>query len=288
VYVAIAPHQVERAGSVIRRCQGAGIRVGLWPLLADRDGRWASAWNGEPFAAYCRELLALLERDGARPDEVIIDLEPPIDITRRALRGRFGAAVSRPRHGLSALVTLVDELRSLFPVACAVAPWAASGGGRRGWQAIMGTPIDSLGFDRVFLMTYTSLVEGYSRGLLSRSHAEALLAHWSRHARAQFGDRSAIAVGVVGVGALGDEATYRDPDELVRDVGICASAGIGHVALFNLRGVLARGPGPWLEALSSATAIVAPSPSKRVRTLIAAIGGAGRIARLVSRRDQRG
>jgi hypothetical protein len=55
----------------------------------------------------------------------------------------------------------------------------------------------------------------------------------------------------VGTGAFGDEPSYRSVDELRRDVAIATAAGITDLSLFDLGGILRRGPAAaWLEALA--------------------------------------
>ena len=53
------------------------------------------------------------------------------------------------------------------------------------------------------------------------------------------------------MGALGDEPRYRDPSELAVDVAVARAGGVETLNLFDLGGVLRRGPAEaWLEALT--------------------------------------
>src|SRR5262249_46470035 len=97
---------------------------------------------------------------------------------------------------------------------------------------------------------YTSLLEGWSRGLVDRRRAEALLGACARLARRRFGDRAGLSLGAVGAGAFGNEPAYRTVDELARDVAIARRAGIEELSLFELGGIVRRAPiEPWLDAL---------------------------------------
>lgn len=275
LYVAITPPVRARAGEIVAACRAAGVAVGLWPMIEDSAGRWASAWNGVAFARYVRDLLDQL---GATPDELLIDLEPPIALVRQLLRGRPAPYGPPPRTGARALRELIAELaRADLPVVATVHPWTVSGAGRRGWQRALGTPVDGVPFRRVFAMAYTSLLEGYSRGLCRRRDAEALLAHWSADLDARLGTTAGIALGAVGIGALGDERSYRDPTELARDVAIARGAGAQHLALFDLTGALDRPPAAaWLDALrTEPVAIPLASRSVRVRAALRGLDGAG-------------
>ena len=283
VYVAMPPGRAGRADEVVGRFRDAGARVGLWPLLDKADGYWPNVWNAERFAARCAEILEPLERLDLLPDELLVDLEPPFEVAKRILRLRAPRFRRFDPGGADALARLTDEIGSLCPVSAAVAPLVCGPGGR-GWQRLLGTPVSDLALSRVFVMAYTSLVEGYGRGALRRRDCEALLARWARNARASFGDRAAIAVGVAGAGALGDERPYRDAGELARDAGIARAGGCEHLALFCLEGVLAQADrDDWLEALAAAPPIAPPPPSPRARALLGSIASVGRIAEALAR-----
>jgi hypothetical protein len=174
-----------------------------------------------------------------------------------------------------ALQRVIDHARAL-----GIASWAtvvpfvlADDPQRATWQRLLGTPVDALPLATVCTMLYSTLAVGYTRGLLQRRHADALLWECSQRARTRFGARASIALGAIGKGALGDEATYRDVDELRRDVAIARAAGIRDLALFELGGALARPPlEQWLDAFCDTPAMVdAPPPSRRVRALLGAL-----------------
>ncbi len=281
LYVAITPLVRRRAVEIVDACRGAGVAVGVWPMIDDDRGRWASAWTGGAFAEYTRELLVELHAADRRPDEVLIDLEPPLALTRALLaKGRPDPRRPPPRAGARALRALVGELdRAGLAVTAAVHPWAVCGAGARGWQRAMGTPVDGLPFRRVFAMAYTSLIEGYSRGLFRRRDAEAMLAAWSAGTCAHLGAAAGIALGAVGVGALGDERCYRHPAELSRDVAIARAAGAEQLALFGLGGVLDRPPAAaWLDALCDDGPVTTPPlRTARARALLGTAATAGRL-----------
>jgi len=117
-------------------------------------------------------------------------------------------------------------------------------------QRALGTPATELPVDSHNTMAYTSLYEGWSRGVINRSRAELLLSITARAARWRFGATAGISLGCVGPGAFGDEPGYRDVRELQRDVDIARRAGIDELALFDLAGVVRRGDvDAWLDAL---------------------------------------
>ena len=137
-------------------------------------------------------------------------------------------------------------------------------------------------------MLYTSIVEGWSRGVLARRDARAVLAWACRASAARFGPRAGASLGAVGTGAFGDEPVYRTPAELADDVAIArrrrASDDLG--LLFELGGVLRRPPAEaWLEAFTeTAPATDLPEPlSGRAWGTVAALRATGAGLGILSR-----
>jgi hypothetical protein len=284
--VAVTPPLLAQAASVVLACRDAGAGVGLWPMLEDAHGRWASAANAERFCAFARALLDALDAGGARPDCIAIDLEPPIDRLRALVRGRLRPPRGRGRDAAGhygALVAAIEQrgigvVAAVMPTAILSRPAA-----RRGWQHFFETPVDEIPFGRVSAMVYTSLLEGYSRGMVGRRDARVMLARLAAEAHAHLGGRASVSLGCVGTGALGDERTFRSVAELGDDVAIARAAGVDHIALYNLEGVLARPPAEgWLDALVHTPAATdLPPATWRARALWRCLGLAGRAASLV-------
>lgn len=251
--VAVTPDLAPGAAGVVRACRDAGIELGLWPMLANADGRWASAVNAARFCGFVRSLIDSLDARAALPDFVAIDLEPSIEHMQRLVHGRWAALPrARDTRPAAAYRVLVAELggRGMDVFLAVVPPVILAPPAGRGWQWLLGTPVDALATPHVSPMVYTSLFEGYGRGLIQRRDAAALLARLSHEARQQYGVHASVSIGAVGIGALGDEQTYRSVDELAQDVAIVRAAGVEDIALFNLDGVLQRRPEEaWLDAL---------------------------------------
>jgi hypothetical protein len=264
--LAVRPWHVAEFAQVHARLLGAGIHVGLWPMIEDDHGRWASVRSQQRFVAMVDALLAAVP--SAR--EVVVDLEPAFaDLKRwKMWRPTFRATVhvdgvaTVPRSQQPAYLTaraayVAAIARWQQPpgqparqVSTALMPMLAFDTRGQWLQRALGTPADDLPVQSHSVMAYTSLFEGWSRGLVGRQRAEWLLAVCARRSRERWGERAAISLGAVGVGAFGDEPTLRDPGQLRSDVAIARTAGIAEISLFDLGGVLRRGPAePWLEAL---------------------------------------
>ena len=83
IAVAVMPHDVHRLPALALRCRDEDIRLAVWPLVGDEHGRWVNGHNRAPFEA----LIAQILRD-VPASTMLLDLEPPIDWTRRAVEGR--------------------------------------------------------------------------------------------------------------------------------------------------------------------------------------------------------
>jgi hypothetical protein len=247
--LAVRPPDAPRVAAAVRACRDAGVRVSLWPMLDDAQGRWASAINAEAFARFLRQVVA----HGC--DGVAFDLEPPIERMRALLGGSVRPDVRATVLAFAgARGTYADLARELkarkLHVVAAVLPLVLFDreGQHPTWQKLLGTPVDGVPFDHVSVMLYTSLLEGWSRGMIARKDARGVLGVLSRAAAARFGSAAGVSLGAVGTGAFGDEPVYRSPDELADDVAIARAAGVDDLTLFDLGGAVARGLDVWLDA----------------------------------------
>ncbi len=247
--LAVRPWQLAEVADLVRHFQDAGVFVAVWPMLADVDGRWASASSHAKFIAFADELLATVPF----ADELVLDLEPPLAQLTRWKDGsptwRQTPSPRRFQTARAAYVAAVERWRTDHRVTTAVMPMLAFEVRGQWLQRLLGTPATELAVDRHSVMAYSSLFEGWSRGLVNRRRAESLLAGCARLARVRFGPRAALSLGTIGTGAFGDEPSYRDVGELVRDVAIARRAGIEELSLFDLGGIVRRPPlEGWLDA----------------------------------------
>jgi hypothetical protein len=282
---AVRPSDLDALPGLVAAARDHGVRLGLWPMLSDADGRWVSAATVDRFDAFVRRVL---DRCGPHaPAEVAFDLEPPFGVVSRWL-SRTGDA-SGPRLRRASLAVARDALAAT--IACVrdrgAAPTAAvvpmvlfdAPRGRRGpWQRALGTPVDGLPWAHVSVMAYTTMFEGWSLGAMRRGDAVGLLAHCCERARARYGDAAGVSLGAVDTGALGDEPVYRSPSELARDVAVATACGVHDLTLFDLAGALRRGPAEaWLEAFTAPAARAPVAQSARARLVAAGAAMVGRL-----------
>ncbi len=253
--VAVRPWDLDALASVVDRCGALALPLGVWPMLDDAEGRWANTDDMSRFVAFAREV-----RRAAPRAELVVDLEPPIAELRRAVRlgplPFLREAVGRARRfgeARAALRGLVQEARADgVATSAAVLPNVLfERESAPLTQALLGTPSDGIPFDHVSVMLYPSILEGWSRGLFSRARAVRALGFLAAATRRRFGARGGVSLGVVGPGAHGDEPVYRSAAELAEDIAVTRAAGVDDLALFDVGGVLRRGPA-FLEAFTSA------------------------------------
>jgi hypothetical protein len=277
--------QDEADGQVaeaLGRYRRDGLTPCVWPLLPDRDGYWPSAENAELACARVRALLAAAAARGAPflpGDFVALDLEPPLwDARRHRLAGCSRERLDAATGVFSALRAELHAqgLRTLaiaYPLVSADGADAA----RRPFQRRCVAPLHC-GWERVAIMTYASMLAGYSRGALSVAAARRYGYLAQRALGAAFPGRAGAFVGICGRGKLGDEPAHREPEELARDVAAARAAGAVELTAFCLEGILASAdPAAWLRALHTPPA--APPFSLRGEALHLGLTAAARLLR---------
>ncbi len=287
--LAVRPGGEAGLAATVGACAEAGVRVALWPMLADRDGRWACAGNAAAFVDYARGLCDGLASEGVAPAEVVVDLEPPFEAVRAAVDGPLAAIDLVARRGARLLgaAARFDDLGGALrdrriAMSCAVVPLVAIGPAGA-WEAALGTPVSGVAWDHVSAMLYSSILEGWSRGLLARRDAVAVVAAGAREVALRFGDRSGASLGAVGVGAFGDEPRLRSPEELREDVRAARAAGIDALTLLDLGGVLSRPPAEaWLDAFVGVDEEPLAGPPPVTLRADLAVGAAAQLARVLA------
>jgi hypothetical protein len=103
-------------------------------------------------------------------------------------------------------------------------------------------------------MWYVSMLTGYSRGFIPYGVARW---HLFRDAQTVVGhlgiERASVSLGVTWTGVLGDEPYYKEPEHMRPDVEAAKAAGIKHIWIYNLEGILkAPRPADWFEMIQNA------------------------------------
>src|SRR5262245_19247573 len=93
--IAVRPWNAGELPSLLGAYADRGVRVAVWPMLADADGRWANARNATSFCDFVRGVLDRAARDDARVAELTVDFEPPIAEVRALLAAGGWLAAAR-------------------------------------------------------------------------------------------------------------------------------------------------------------------------------------------------
>lgn len=275
--LAVRPWDAPRLADTAKALRDAGVPLSIWPMVADEQGRWVNVQNAHEFRAFALTICDQLLEAGVPPRDFLFDLEPPF-AQARALASLAMHTPKRPPSLARASGAEFDQASAELArtageiatrgIAVSAAVWplvALDPKDDTRWQRTLGTPVDPLVASHVSVMMYTSIIEGWSRGAVRRRDARLLLAAATVRAVRRWDGGAGMSLGCIGVGAFEDEPTYRDPSELAEDVAVARAAGCTRLSLFDLGGVLARGPAEaWLDAFTSqSTAETGPS-SKRV------------------------
>ncbi|MBK7538175.1 MAG: hypothetical protein IPI49_23000, partial [Myxococcales bacterium] len=226
------PAFVPMVDDLLARVPGdTELVIDLEPAISDllrwkawRPGQW-TGWRGAAssapaaaapqvdYRAASAALARAVERwRGGDSSDGVADGPRTADLSREAL-------ASRPAPGARAGATHATHATpAARRVSTAVMPIVPFDSSQQWMQRALGTPADELPVQHHSVMAYTSLLEGWSRGLIGRRRAEWLLGVCARRTRARWGSRGGVSLGAVGTGAFGDEPVYRSPAELARDV----------------------------------------------------------------------
>lgn len=293
--LAVRPWDLPALGDTAKTFRDAGVRLSAWPMLSDEHGRWANVHNAHEFRTFTLRVC-----DIAAPADVLFDLEPPF-AQARALT-KLATLTPALHPVMSARRSAPDQRRVSFAAASAELARTANDIRARGstvsaaiwplvpldvpsshaWQSMLGTPVDPIAASHVSTMMYTSILEGWSRGVVRRRDARSLLAAATMRTLQRFGGAAGMSLGCVGTGAFADEPTYRDPSELAEDAAIARASGCSRLSLFDLGGVLSRSPAePWLEAFTRASGAL-DAPEVEILTKAAAGAALGPSSRRVA------
>lgn len=277
---AVSPEaDLDELAGLLRDVSARGLEAGIWPLLTDEQGYWPSERNGADYFERVVAVLEHLKRQGASPQWVAVDLEPPLHQVNRLrhmvgpfhltvlelLRenldiAQFQRSVAQFQAGLER-VRACDDVKVLS----VTLPMAAHDlrDGTPLWQDLFEAPWEGVGWERAGIMAYGSMVAGYSRGWLSEADARAIHYRLFLHLARHFKERAHVSLGVTGVGKLKDEPVYASASALALDVSAAKAAGIDDIAIFCLEGLVGReDAGHWVQTMTQAQALAPPMTAR--------------------------
>ncbi len=262
--IAVPYRSFDEYSELVRKYEEEGIELCLWLLLPSELGYWPSERNVVFFEDYLDELFEWASEEDLYFPWIGVDLEPPIyqldGVREKSFFEKPSAVV---RAGFSNLdkerfedamfrySSLLDKVHDYgVKTLTAVEPLVINDAlmGTDFIQDLMEVPVFGVEWDRVSFMIYTSMWSGYSQGLISREECTSLLYDYLSDGKEKLQERTAVSIGVTGVGALGDEPYYENPSQLKPDVEASLAAGVKDISIFCMRGILRRGnPREWFK-----------------------------------------
>ncbi|MFZ9887203.1 MAG: hypothetical protein ACO3JL_06850 [Myxococcota bacterium] len=245
----------SRLASLCEQAAAADVAVRLWPALPHADGYWANQENADRFVGYIDELVVVAREHCRRVDGLIVDMELPFD-KAMALEQKRAAGESN-LDLVNWLLEGVDEgrfyaARALY--ADAVDRIKAEGlfvgvstlaqnlddydDGDETIARAMWTPIEGIAWDQVAFQVYRNLFQAGYPPEDGSVYTPGLIASYAQSARAAYGERGALDLGMAGSGprledGLGSAA------ELQADIAAAQAEGLapGSLSIFALDGL---------------------------------------------------
>lgn len=252
LYQVLEPRHIGDAklASLLRACARAGVGVRAWLLLDRADGQWPSEYNVDEFGDAVDDLLDWIDEDALPVAWMTFDMEPNWDYTQAQLALRpdpedvssiaallelYGehldpAAFEQNRQKFAQIVARVHAAG--LQVHAVTYPMVLDdpADGDADLQDIYDIPIEGIDWDEVSFMVYRSTWSSFSAGEMNAD----LLYSYAALAKAQYGARAAIDLGVAGADPITMTPGYAAPAALVDDVAATRAAGIERVHLYSL------------------------------------------------------
>lgn len=258
----------ENFSRLLRRYEEEDVEVCLWLLLPFELGYWPSEVNVQEFSSYIDEVFNWADEEDLFVPWIGVDLETPIyqlyDLWKKPFFEKFPAALRLGFSNLNedrfddAVVgfnSVLDKIHAYgAKTLTAVDPVVINDGVMENnfIQDLMEVPIFDVEWDRVSFMIYTSMLSGYSRGLISRKDSTYLLYNYLTDAKEILSDRAAVSVGLTGIGVIGNEPHYSEPESLKPDIEAALAAGIKDLSIFSIEGILNKeNPKTWFEMIKN-------------------------------------
>lgn len=253
-----APDRVAPYLELAERLREAGGKYAFWPLLPKSMGYWINERNIDAVERMTDALLEGCRRWGAKPDLVVADVETPWQQMeqvffagpppwRKAISFLKYMLINRnPRRFAWATARLSEIVRrlqaELAPVSCAVFPFLVADLVNDGnaLQDYLEMPVFPVPFDAYNVMFYNSYIPAAVPMLVPPDAASRFLFEYAGELAQRRPGKAWVTLGSTWEGVLpGNEGkVYTRPEQLADDVAAAKAAGIEHLWLYCLEGVL--------------------------------------------------
>jgi hypothetical protein len=245
------PRAMEELFAVVEDAVARGIEVRPIPVLSADDGYFPNATNHVRFSEVARELARQWKARGLSPTTLLVDMEPPRELTEALSSLDLSKAlplehIDRTRYqaGVAAFTALVDALHaegfrvSMSTQASLLADYRDSDDDLRQYFNVV---IEGPAWDELEFQLYRSAFASQAPGLTPH-----FVYAFASAARARFAvERVGVALGVTHPGPVfPDTPTLGSVSELQKDVAAARAAGIPRerISVYNLKGILLGPP----------------------------------------------
>ena len=220
-----------------------GMRLTLWPLLAEEDGYWPNQSNAEAFSEWALEVLDWTPNCDAL-QAVVVEMNMPMDRRDIWMGDEIGSTADRVallEKGMNETAFLaakdvykdwIAAVRSRHPtieVHLSTLPMLVDDhlDGDESIAMALWTPVEGLDWDRVSFQVYRTVFSAYSASLLGTEAVcgPGLVSSYAADIIDLCGDRAAIDVGATGPDKWG-HGGMTEPGELQEDIAAALDAGI--------------------------------------------------------------
>lgn len=245
------PEEMDAIFKLFEDATARGIEVRPVPVISADEGYFPNAYNHESYGRAVRELVRQWKARGLKPTTLLVDMEPPRELTEALssldlVKAAPEEHIDRPRFakGTQAYVQLVDELHadgfrvSITTQASLLADYRDNDDDLRQYFNVV---IEGPAWDELEFQLYRSAYTRQAPGL-----GPHFVYDFARAAQARFPDKQVgFAIGVTHPGPIfPDTATLGSGEELRKDVAAARAAGVEreHIGVYNLKGVLVGPP----------------------------------------------
>ena len=271
-----------------------GVTLRLWPLVEEEHGYWAHQANHETFSDWVDVLLGWAADDCPAADSLAVDMELPIERSRRlaeltadevdvaGLLSLFLEEMDAEAFeaGRAAYAALADAVRAAG-LSCAVStlPMLVDDldDGDESIARALWTPIQGIEWDEVSIQVYRSLFQRFSFALPDPDvvFSSGLVTSYAESMRAAYGDAAGLDLGTTGSGVF-SESGLGSAAALQSDVAAALAAGIPveRLNVYSLEGLDGREDAAAWLAVPEPTAVAVDEATVGLREFIATLDAA--------------
>lgn len=266
IIVAIQPSQLQSFGlvSLVREANRLNVNVLLWPLLEKEDGYWPNETNVTKFSSQVREILQWLKQENLKANAIVYDMEPAFQYSK-ALETAFAQGVSStlelmrahldPNEFSEAKQQYIDSVQEVqnagLKAECVTFPMVLDDlqDNDSDLQDALDIPVDDIPWDKISFMVYQSTFADSVGSWIG----PGLIRSYAASAYSKYGERAAVALGIVGNASVMNEESkrYADPNILKEDIAAAIAENIKQIEIFSLDGMIETAQlNNWLTALT--------------------------------------